>query len=71
MWSKPIGMITETSASTTFVASHCPPIPTSITPTSTGCSAKATKPSAVIASKNEMGCSNLSSIKSKYAAISL
>jgi hypothetical protein len=65
MWSKPIGMITDTSASTTFVASHCPPIPTSITPTSTGCSANAAKASAVTASKNEMGCSNFESIKSK------
>ena len=65
MWSRPIGIITETSASTTFVASHCPPIPTSITPTSIGCSAKAAKASAVIASKNEIGLSNLVSIKSR------
>ena len=64
-------MITETSASTTLVASHSPPIPTSITPTSTGCSAKAANAKAVIASKNEIGCSNFLSINSRYAAISL
>ncbi|CAB4550823.1 unannotated protein [freshwater metagenome] len=64
-WSKSTGIITETSAFTTLVASHSPPIPTSIMPTSIGCSAKAAKAKAVIASKNEIGVSNLLSMKSK------
>ena len=71
IWSKPIGVMTLTSALTTFVASHSPPMPTSITPISIGCSAKAAKAKAVIASKKLMGFSNFESMKSKYAAISL
>ena len=48
--------MTETWLVTIFVASHAPPMPASITATSTGNSANATKARAVIASKNEMGC---------------
>ena len=58
-------MMTATSASTTLVASHSPPKPTSMTPTSIGCSAKAAKARAARASKYEIGVSNLESIKSK------
>ena len=71
IWSRPIGVITLTSAFITLVASHSPPIPTSITPISMGCSANAAKARAVTASKKLTGLSNFESIKSKYAAISL
>ena len=50
MWSMPIGVMTATGASTTLVASHRPPIPTSTTATSTGASAKAANAIAVTTS---------------------
>ena len=65
VWSNPIGVITETWLCTTFVASHSPPIPTSMMPISTGNSANATKASAVIASKNEIGCGCFESTRSR------
>ena len=49
-WSMPIGVITATGASTTLVASHRPPIPTSTTATSTGASANAANAIAVTTS---------------------
>ena len=36
VWSTPIGVMTATGASTTLVASHRPPMPTSTTATSIG-----------------------------------
>ena len=36
VWSRAIGVMTETPASMTFVASHRPPMPTSTTAASTG-----------------------------------
>ena len=47
----PIGMITDTWPSATFVASQVPPMPTSTMATSTGASANAANPSAVMTSK--------------------
>ena len=44
-------MTTATSASTTFVASHVPPMPTSITPTWTATSAKNVNAAATMISK--------------------
>ena len=52
VWSKSIVVTTDTSGVITFVLSSRPPRPTSITATSTACSAKCLKASAVIASKN-------------------
>ena len=49
-WSTPIGVITATAASTTLVASHRPPIPTSMTAMSTGASANAANAIAVTTS---------------------
>ena len=51
MWSSPIGVITQTPAWSTFVASSAPPSPTSTTATSTGASANAANASAVVMSK--------------------
>ena len=50
-WSRSIGVTTDTGASTTFVASHDPPMPTSTTATSTGRSAKAAYATATSTSK--------------------
>ena len=50
MWSTPIGVMTATGASTTLVASQRPPIPTSMTATSIGASAKAANAIAVTTS---------------------
>jgi hypothetical protein len=50
-WSTSIGVMTETGASTTLVASQDPPIPTSTTATSTGRSAKAAYATATSTSK--------------------
>ena len=50
-WSIPIGVTTQTGASTTFVASHEPPMPTSTTATSTGRSANAAYATATSTSK--------------------
>ena len=36
LWSRPMGVMTSTWERTTLVASHCPPMPTSTTATSTG-----------------------------------
>ena len=51
VWSRPIGVTTETTPSATFVESQVPPIPTSSTTTSTGSSAKIAKASTVTDSK--------------------
>ena len=56
-WSRSIGANTTTSPSAVLVESHEPPIPTSITATSTGASAKATKASTVSSSKKVRGAS--------------
>ena len=50
-WSSATGVITCTALSMTLVASQLPPIPTSMTPMSTGASAKALNAIAVISSK--------------------
>ncbi len=63
-WSRSIGVTTATSASSTFVLSHAPPMPTSTTATSTGVSAKIRYASAVTISKNESGTSNWPSTSS-------
>ena len=51
VWSSAIGVKTATWPSATLVESHSPPMPTSITATSTGASAKLEKASTVSASK--------------------
>ena len=51
VWSSPIGVITQTPAWSTLVASSAPPRPTSTTATSTGASANAANASAVVMSK--------------------
>ena len=53
MWSRPIGVITATTPSATFVASQAPPMPVSTTATSTGASANAANAIAVRTSKND------------------
>ena len=63
--------MTFTEPLMTLVESHSPPIPHSKIPTSTGNSAKATKASAHIDSKNESLLVILESTSSKYGAISL
>ena len=55
MWSMPTGITTPTGASTTLVASHVPPSPTSTTADDTGASANATNASTVSTSKNVSG----------------
>ena len=52
VWSRAMGVMTDTTASTTFVASHEPPMPTSTTATSTGASANAAYATATSTSKN-------------------
>ena len=52
-----MGVNTATCPSATFVESHSPPMPTSITPTSIGASAKVAKASTVSASKKVSGAS--------------
>ncbi len=59
VWSRAIGVKTATCPSATFVESHSPPIPTSITMTSTGASAKVAKASTVSASKKVSASSPL------------
>ena len=56
-----IGVTTATVPSTTFVLSQVPPMPTSITATSTGASAKTAKAMPVSTSKNDNGTGWLSS----------
>ena len=58
MWSIATGMITATWPSATLVASHRPPMPTSITATSTGASANAANIMPVSTSKKDIlaGC---------------
>jgi hypothetical protein len=51
VWSSPIGVITQTPASITLVASSSPPRPTSTTAMSTGASANAAYAIAVVMSK--------------------
>ncbi len=51
VWSSPIGVITQTPASMTLVASSSPPSPTSTTAMSTGASANAAYAIAVVMSK--------------------
>jgi hypothetical protein len=51
VWSSPIGVMTQTPASMTLVASSSPPSPTSTTAMSTGASAKVAYASAVVMSK--------------------
>ena len=57
VWSREMGVTTETTASATLVASVTPPRPTSRTTTSTGSSANTAKPSVVTASKYVSGTS--------------
>ena len=52
VWSRSIGVTTETPASATLVASQVPPSPTSTTATSIGASANAAYAMAVMISKN-------------------
>src|SRR4051794_41707040 len=56
-WSTPMGVTTATVPSTTLVASHVPPSPTSTTPASTGASANAANPIAVSTSNLLSGVS--------------
>ncbi len=56
-WSRSIGANTATSPSAVFVESHDPPMPTSITATSTGASENATNATAVSSSKKVSGSS--------------
>ena len=70
VWSSPIGVITQTPASMTLVASSAPPSPTSTTAMSTGASAKVAKASAVVMSKYVSGSANRSSSSSASGAIS-
>ena len=56
-WSSAIGVTTETGPSTTLVASHSPPMPTSTTATSTGASANAAYATVTSTSKKVSGAS--------------
>ena len=56
-WSSATGVTTATRASATLVASHMPPMPTSITATSTGASAKSAYAMPTMTSKKLIGTS--------------
>ena len=75
VWSSPIGVMTHTLPSATFVASHAPPMPTSTMATSTGASANAANAIAVITSKKDRAtppsASDRASTKSTYGLMSL
>ena len=74
VWSRPIGVTTDTAASATLVASHVPPMPTSRTMTSTGSSAKTANARTVRTSKyvrrGAPYASSFRSTSSRYGAIS-
>ena len=69
-WSIATGVTTATRASATLVASHVPPMPTSMTATSTGASANSAYAMPTITSKKLIGCSPPASTICTYGAMS-